>query len=66
MKAALNRYDRWRLPTADPGWSFGEAQLKVRHMIICGHSDGEGSQGAVLDKKDLIRMPITQKMAEIG
>jgi carbonic anhydrase len=34
--------------------------LKVRHVIICGHSDC-GAVKAVLDKKNLSRLPITEK-----
>ena len=32
----------------------------MRHVIICGHSDC-GAEKAVLDKKDMSRLPITHK-----
>ncbi len=34
--------------------------LKVRHVIICGHSDC-GALKAVLEKKNLSRLPVTDK-----
>ncbi len=34
--------------------------LKVRHVIICGHSDC-GAIKAVLDKKDMSKLPITDQ-----
>ena len=39
---------------------YAIAVLKVRHVIICGHSDC-GAVKAVLDKKDLTRLPLTER-----
>jgi carbonic anhydrase len=39
---------------------YAIAVLRVKHVIICGHSDC-GAVKAVLDKKDTTRLPITHK-----